>query len=337
MSLGSAQKLMEAARFDEAVAALGPAPESPARDPRRPLTLARIAEARGDREEALRLLAALRESRPQYVPGHLFYGMFALDAGQADAALVAFDRVGELQRENDLGRSYRALTFLHLGRKDEARDLFRTHGISDNRMFRVRLTEFAEREWLRDNCYFDQRPAPLPQRELFAVEQPENDGPLLPMGWLEKQRRERRATRSYLRKDYVEVLKALDPVARSARVDEGILFNAALAAEMLHDYELALSYLSVLPQDTSQWPDVLLALRGRLLVRMRRYAEAAEDLNRVEVIGPEDYGANYYFGVLCLAHGEPAQARKLFFRAHTQYLIDTLEYQWWEVEQAITS
>jgi hypothetical protein len=44
---------------------------------------------------------------------------------------------------------------------------------------------------------------------------------------------------------------------------------------------------------------------------------------------------NYYLGLLCLAHGESSSARRLFLRAHTQYLVDTLDFQYWQMERAL--
>lgn len=351
MSLGYAQKLLDAGEFDKAAAVLGADSGPDATDPRRPLVLARIEDARGNRDLALDLLDRLRTARPDYAPGHLFFGIISSDDGRPEAAAAAFDRVLELQPANDVARSYRALAHLQLGEDDAAAAIFRGHGFNDNRMFRVRLTEWMELQWLEKNRFFAQRPAmpppagdsvsaPVPpvfapgERDAGSDAATEATPPRAP-GIVRRLRIESRASRLFHARRYPEMLQVLEPLARVPDPDDGVLFTCAFGAEMLHDYDLALEYLGRLPQETAQWPDALLAARGRLLVRQRRFREAAEDLNRVEVIGPEDYGANYYFGVLCLAHGERAHARRLFFRAHTQYLIDTLETQWWQIEQAL--
>jgi Flp pilus assembly protein TadD len=104
---------------------------------------------------------------------------------------------------------------------------------------------------------------------------------------------------------------------------------------MLCDYERALEYLSRVKEPEADWPDALTAARGRSLVRLGDFLEGANDLARVLAVGPEDYGTNYYLGLLCQAHGERSRARQLYLRAHTQYLIDTLDFQWWQMERAL--
>ena len=103
---------------------------------------------------------------------------------------------------------------------------------------------------------------------------------------------------------------------------------------MLRDYERAWDYLTKLP-DPEGLPDIVLGLRARCLLRLRRFDEAADVVNRVLTIGPEDFGSNHVMGVLCLAFGRRGRARAFFRTAHTQYMIDTLEIQQWQLEQAI--
>jgi Flp pilus assembly protein TadD len=112
------------------------------------------------------------------------------------------------------------------------------------------------------------------------------------------------------------------------------VFACAIAAEMLFDNERALDHIAVIG-DGEEMPDPLRAARARNLLRLGEFARAAEDLNRVLIIGPEDYGVNYFLGVLCLSHGRAAQARNLFLRAHADYMVDTLEFQFWQMQQAL--
>ena len=279
-------------------------------------------DARGDSPSARETLDRTARDLPSNVPAQVFSGVAALDAGDAPAAEAAFARALALQPQNDLARAYRALSLLHLGDEKEGVATLHAHGFSDNRMFVVRLTEWMEMQWLREGRFFAPRAlAPLQPRPA-------------PGGWLGRVASERRAERHFFAKRYRGLLEELDAQARAARPDPDIVFACAIAAEMLCDNELALDYISTLG-DGDDLPDPLLAARARNLVRLGAFAEAANDLNRVLIIGPEDYGVNYYLGVLCLSHARPQQARTLFLRAHADYMVDTQEFQFWQMQQAL--
>ena len=319
MSIRSAQILLARGEQDAAEAALASAPSG---DPRAAFVRSRILDARGESRAARDTLERTAQDLPVNVPAQLFAGVAALDAGDAPAAEAGFARTLALQPDNDLARAYRALALLHLGREQEGVAILRAHGFSDNRMFVVRLTEWMELQWLVAGRFFAPR----------AIEPPEPRP--APRGWLARRASERRAERHFFAKRYRELLGELDAQAHAGRPDPDIVFACAIAAEMLFDNERALDHIAVIG-DGEEMPDPLRAARARNLLRLGEFARAAEDLNRVLIIGPEDYGVNYFLGVLCLSHSRPAQARNLFLRAHADYMVDTLEFQFWQMQQAL--
>ena len=336
MNLARAWQALAAGNPAAAGVALGPA-DAPAahRDPRHALALAATREAAGDPAAALATLEALTAERPEFAAGHLHLGIARLDRlpePDAAGALAAFDRVLELQPPNDVAASYRALALLNLGRDNEARTVFRARGFNDNRMFRVRLTEWMEARWLADGRFFG-RPDDSPSLpEPAASANP-------PPGRGETRRREKAALAHHYAHQFDGVLDQLAPLLAPESPDAGVVLHATLAEEMLGRPGRALALLRRLPPETEAgpWPDVYLAALGRALCRHRRWREAAEVLNRVEITGPEDFGANYHFALICHAAGRRAEARRLWLRAHTRYLVDTLETQWWQSTRALTS
>lgn len=288
-----------------------------AKDVRQGLVLGRILGQQGRTEDALRIYEQMRVQFPQHAPAHLFCGIALLDLRRVDDAVAAIARTLELQPQNDVALSYLALSRLIQGDDEGALRGFRRDGVSDNRMFRVRLTEWMETEWLGKGRFFAQ------QRLGIATDK------------VPAKTSTRRAQKHFYAKRYREMLTELESASRADNPDQSILFACALGAEMLFDYERALDYLSRVKDSEAEWPDALTAARGRSLVRLGDFARGAADLGRVLTVGPEDFGSNYYLGVLCLAHGERHQARQLFLRAHTQYLIDTLDFQYWQMERAL--
>jgi len=314
------------------------------RDDRAPLALSRVRAASTGPEAAVDVLREVVTQTPDSAPAHVELGIAQWDAGNVAEAHAAFARVVALQPENDVALSYLALSKLATGEAAAAREIYRQHGFNDNRMFRVRLTEWMERQWLEHDRFFMQRelepiqPAPRPSL--------------------------RRAQKYFYAKKYPQMLAELQPMLEQEPGDESLHYACALGAEMLQDYNAALRYFAMevkepepgflsklseklrrfwrritgKPQLEETEPasqDAVLALRGRCRLRTRDFTGAAEDLGQVLVLGPEDYALKYYLGVLCLAHGEDKRAREFFRRAHTDYMVDTLEFQWWQIEGAL--
>ncbi|MGI8907517.1 MAG: tetratricopeptide repeat protein [Candidatus Sumerlaeaceae bacterium] len=315
VSLARAQRLAGRGKLDAAEAYLRSALVDGA-NVRNWLVLGRLLEQGGRAENALHVFDDARVRYPNQAPAHLFYGIAALDLGYVEDAAASFARVLEMQPGNDVARSYAALGKLMQGDDDAAVSTFRTFGISDNRAFRVRLTEWMESQWLANGRFFAQH----------ALEFP-SDPPA--------KTSTRRAQKHFYAKRYAEMLRELEPAALASHPDQSVLFACALGSEMLFDYQRSLEYISRVTEPESEWPDAILATRARSLLRLGDFPAAAADLARVLTVGPEDFGSNYYLGVLCLAHGEHASARQLFMRAHTQYLVDTLDFQYWQMEQAL--
>lgn len=322
MNLSHAQKLLDKGKLAEAEQALR-VREHAAYDPRRSFILAKIRQAEGDEQSALREFEDAEKRAPAHAPAHLLHGIALYDTSDFVYAETDFRRVLELQPQNDLAYAYLALTQLAQGRDEEGLAIFCQHGFNDNRWFMVRLTEWVERQWLENGRFFAPKPVIIPE--------PEAPGDV---SFFTVRKREKHGQRSFFAKRYDEMLTHLAPLAAAADADEEVLFACALGCEMLGDYAQALEYLARLsPEDVL--PDAARAARARCMVRLGRFEEAALDMNKVLMIGPEDYGMNYYLGVLCLSYGERQRARQLFYRAYSDYLVDSLEYQFWQIQRAL--
>jgi Flp pilus assembly protein TadD len=312
--------LLASGKHDEAESLLAAA-TARGGDPRLALLRARVQEAMGKDADALETLRSCSREKPDFLPARLFHGIGALDAGMPGEAEAEFFRTLELEPQNELAASYRALALLHLGREPEARQIFSSRGFADNVGLLVRLTEWVETQWLEHGRFLHPSPQPDPAQ-------------VSPGGFLARVLRERRSLRHFFAKRYREVLAEMHWKAMTGKPDDEILFGCALAAEMLCDFERALKYIDRLGE-SAEMPDIILAARARSRMRLGRFSEAAADLNRVLIIGPEDYGVNYYLALLCLSHGERGRARALFTRAYRDYIIDTQEYQFWQISRAI--
>ncbi len=321
MSLARAQSLLARGRGDAALAELDRTPVSES-DPRDAVVRARVLRACGRGAEADGLLAAATAAHPANGPVLVSAGIAALEAGDAPAAETALLRVMEQQPENEIARSHLALALLAQGRDEEGLAIFRGHGFSDNLGFRARLTEWMERQWLERGRFFS--PTPLPPPPETAV----------PRGLFARMVRDRRAERAFFSKRFGEVVEVVHPAVMAPNPEAEIVYACAIAAEMEGDPRRALDYVARAPEPDNL-PDALRAVRARCLVRTGRFEEAATDLNSILILGPEDFGVNYYLGVLCLAFGNPDRARACFLRAHGEYMIDTLEFQWWQIERAL--
>lgn len=248
---------------------------------------------------------------PHEAPRHLFAGIDHWDGGDVPAAFAEFEAVLNLQPRNDLARSYRALCLLATSDHDAAAENWRTYGFSDNAMFRVRLAEFIESSWLRDGTFMGESTTALPPA-----------GQSVP----------RKALRKFYKRDFRGLLNYVAP---SPVQDELEVFLAGTALEMLRHHCAATQYLLSLEPRRDEWPDALIALDGRLKVRTGQIAEAARNFAKVVVLGPEDFGSNYHMGIVCLAYEKRDEARQYFLRAFTDYMVDTLEFQWWQIEQVL--
>lgn len=250
-------------------------------------------------------------------PRHIFSGIDHWDAGAPAAAEAEFDSVLALQPKNDLARSYKALCRLAQGHANDAAQLWQHHGFSDNTMFRVRLTEFVEQQWLERGTFLGY--ARLPDSLI---------SPGTTFGGTQR----RAALRRFYRRDFAGILKFLPEPPEK---DELAAFLGATACEMLRDYSRAEAYLGALRPRRAEWPEPLIALGARLDVRAGHIARAARGFATIVIMGPEDYGITYYLGVICLAYEKREEARMYFHRAYTAYMVDTLEFQWWQLEQAL--
>lgn len=314
MSLGKAQKLLEAGRFEDAEAALH---YGAGKDPRLKIVLSRVRTAEGKPEDALAVLREGITEHPDHAPTRVFEGITLLDAGKPIEAEKAFRRVLEIQPGNLVAQSYLGLTLMQLGRDEEALAEFRKNGLNDSTPFLVRLTEWMELQWLETGRFF----GPV------SVETP-------PAGDKKIRNAEHKARNAFFSHKYMEVIRLLAPQAQGEKANPDFAFACGVSCEQLSDWPQALMWLDRVGED-KDIPDAYRAARARSMLRMRKFDEAAELLASVLMIGPEDYGVNYYLGVLCLAHGEKERARQLFFRAYSDYLVDTVEYQFWQIQRAL--
>jgi tetratricopeptide (TPR) repeat protein len=317
-ALTTAARLADRGHWEAACEVLGSA-EATSDDPRVILQHAAILLSAGEAEEALTLLDGLQQRVPDYTPGLLYAGIAALDCGDAARAATSLGRARELDARNEVVGSYWALTHYTLGHDETAREYFARKGFSDNRGFLVRLTEWVESEWLTRGRFF----APSSVMGRPAGEQP-----------VRQRGSRRRAQRAFRKKRYADVIEALTPIIERGSADAGDIYGCAVSCEMLFAYDDALNLTERLSEEDREL-DAVRALRGRCLVRLGRYAEAMDCLEHVLIIGPEDFGLNYYLGLLCLAHQERRRAREFFGRAYRDYLVDTLDYQFWQIQRCL--
>ncbi len=271
--------------------------------------------------EALQILQPLMIGAPKNVPAKLLAAIAAWDTGDFHAASDFASEVIALQPDNNLAQSYCAMALMATGCHEEGQAIFRQFGFNDSPTFRMRLSAWAESQWLDYNRFFNQlqcQPATTKSPSLTA-----------------KLFRGKVAERYFFRHRFPELLELLEPSVLAAKASMEEVFATALAAEMLQDYERAWELINLLPPSSEPPQDILQGLRARILLRLRRMEDAATEVNEIMMIGPEDFGVNHLMGVLCLAFGKPVEARKFFLRSHTEYMIDTLEYQQWQLERAL--
>lgn len=273
----------------------------------------------GRPETAVEVLEELLAFQPDSVPGMLFLGIAALDAHRHEKALSVLARARELAPANELADAYYALALLQSGRHADGAHRLIQKGLPSNRGFLVRLTEWAENEWLTTGRFFGPQPLDISPSETATA-------------W----RRRRRALRAFYRKEYSVVVGTLWPLILSGRADAGDIYGCAFSCEMVGAYSEALELIESLRGLDAEC-DPILALKGRCYVRLGRYEEAMRCFERVLIVGPEDFGLNYYLGVLCLAHNDLRRARDFFSRAYRDYFIDTQDYQLWRIRRALES
>lgn len=310
LNLTKPQKLMKRGLLDEAELAL-PAPGKH-RDPRSEIIRSRLEDMRGNLPGAISVLADAIEQFPDHAPFYLFKGIYQWDLGNTDEALSSFDEVLRHQIKNDLASSYKALCLLALGNPTDAAVHWKKYGFSDNTMFRVRVIEFVESAWLRDRVYLDQQ---LPGKITYG-----------------KKFSQRKALSFFYRRNFPQMLKYVTPAPTKNDLEA---FLAGTAHEMLRHYDTAKSYVDAFLPQRDEWPEPFIALNARLLVREGNIAEAATQFEQIVVMGPEDFGLNYYMGIICLSYEMRSEARHYFFKALTDYMVDTIEFQWWQIEQVL--
>lgn len=310
MTLTTAQKLLNSGKPVEALATLPPADQSA--DPRLEILRARIQSELGQADDAAETLSAGIDRFPDHPPLHLFRGIALWDLGQPAEAMTCFETVLRFQKHNQQAASYIGLCQLSLGQHDRAAETFRKSGFSDNTMFRVRTIEFVESAWLWDQSYFFER-HDTPR---------ETDGKFS----------QAKALRAWYARRYRDVLKHVSCEPTSNDLEA---FLAASSREMLGHYSAAEKYIEPFESQKAEWPEPFIALNARLLVRRGEIAEAAKEFARVVIMGPEDFGINYYLGVICLAYERQSEARNYFVRSLTNYMVDTIDFQWWQVEQVL--
>ena len=276
---------------------------------------------RNQPSDALAILQPVMAHAPGNAPARLLAAIASWDSGDLHAAESFASEVMALQPDNNLAQSYQAMALMATGCHEEGQAIFRKFGFNDSPTFRMRLTAWAESQWLDYNRFFNQQtfepPFPL-QRGLAA-----------------KLFRDKLAERYFFGHRFSELLQLLEPRVSSGKASMEEIFASAMAAEMLQDYERAWSLINLIPASTTPPPDILRGLKARILLRLRRMDDATAEANEILMLGPEDFGVNHVMGVLCLAFGKPIEAGQFFLRSHTEYMIDTLEYQQWQLEQAL--
>ncbi len=317
-TLRKAWRLAAKGRWEAACEYLRQA-RSSEQDPRLSIQEAVILLDAGQSEAAVAVLEQLVQQQPHNVPALLFLGIAALDAKLPEKARVVLSQAVELAPGNDLAYGYLALALLRDGDYLEGARKLIGAGLPDNRGFLVRLTEWAENEWLTAGRFFAPQPLEIP-----------------PTAEIPAWRRRRQALRAFYRKHYSDVVATLWPLIQNGQADAGDLYGCAFSCEMLGAYQEALELLGSLRGPDAEC-DPVLALKGRCLIRLGRYEEAMGCLERVLIVGPEDFGLNYYLGVLCLAHNESQRARDFFSRAYRDYFIDTQDYQLWRIRRGLES
>jgi predicted Zn-dependent protease len=314
--LRRADKILAQKGWESACAYLAEA-EASDRDPRVRLRRAILLLDHEHVEEACAALTQLIETQPAYVPARLYLGIALLEANKPREAAMTLKCAVEQAPQNELVRAYLGLAELMQGHFAEAQTIFSKSGYPANLGFLVRLTMWTESQWL-------EKGTPLGPVTLGLFESAPSASSYS----------RRAAIQAFRKKNYREFLTMVAPgvLGTSASVDE--LYACAIACEMLCAYEEALRFIERLAEKESN-ADPLLAARGRCLVRLGRYNEALECFERVLIVGPEDFGLNYYLGVLCLAHRQKGRSRDFFHRAYRDYYIDTSDYQLWQIQRAL--
>lgn len=315
--LRQAEKLLARGQWAEACSLLEDAEKCDS-DLRLALRRAAILIETDQAELALSVLETLVEKDPSYIPARLYAGIAALESNQVRRAEGILKSAMVLAPNNEIVSCYWELTQLMLGKVSSAQKLLSSRAMPANTGFLIHLTHWVEKEWVERGRFF----TPV-EFSFLDVSFPPN-----------KRFSKRAALGAFRKRNYQQFLELVAPVVSSANPPSELLFACAFACEMLNGFRHALSFLDRLePED--QQADPVLAARGRCLVRLGQYYEALDCFEKVLIVGPEDFGLNYYLGVLCLAHGEEKRSRHFFERAYRDYFVDTFEYQYWQIQQAL--
>ncbi|MCX7625393.1 MAG: tetratricopeptide repeat protein [Candidatus Sumerlaeaceae bacterium] len=315
--LRQAEKLVAGGQWVEACSLLEHA-EKCESDPRLQLQRAVILLNNNQAGMALAVLEALIDKDPSYLPARLYAGIAAIENGDLEQAARILEIAMGMAPQNELVRCYWELAQLMSGNGQAARTLVWGEPMPANSGFLIRLTHWVETQWLKTGRFFAPR-----QLNVAEFSSPEN-----------KRFSKRAAIKAFRKRNFRQFLEIAVPSATNANASTELLFACAFACEMLNGFEDALFFLSQLePED--QHAEPVQAARGRCLVRLGRYYEALDCLEKVLIVGPEDFGLNYYLGVLCLAHGDERRSRHFFERAYRDYFVDTFEYQFWQIRQAL--
>lgn len=305
MDFAKIQKLINENETDKAGALLDF--ENQSVDPREAITKAKYFLKTNSPENAMAVLKENTKIFPTHAPTYLELGILYFDLKAYEDAIQAFLFVLNAQQNNLIAKNYLALIDLINGNFETTTNQLKLEKITDNIGFRVRLIEYIELQWLVHQTYFS-------DESTDTINSSENEKP-----------NPKKALNSFYRRQFDKMAKYLpQPPVES---DE-IAFLGAISSEMCNKFELALRYLENHDPGKETAPDLIKAVYGRCLIRTGNFPLGAEILNSVEITGPEDYGINYYMGLVNLAWGKKDAARFHFTTALTTYMVDTLDFQW---------
>lgn len=313
MQFAKIQKLIETNQTDSALALLEAQPEE--LDPRIAITYAKALSRAERPEEAIEKLKANCIVFPDHAPSFLELAILLYDFALWNDAVENFRAVLKLQPKNITAQNYLGLIYLRLDDQEQSKAYLNPKDITDNLGFRVRLVEYMENEWLLSRRFFS-------AKNLFDSQA---NTPL------EKKNPKKALKYFYSRKfELMSEQLPLPPVD-----NEVVAFLGAISCEMQNRHEDALEYLKNFNPSADTAPDLIKAAYGRNLIRCGSFHEGTALLNQVHITGPEDYAINYYRGIIYLAWKNNAEARKHFSIALTTYMVDTLDFQWVQIEAAL--
>jgi len=295
--------------------------EQRSRDPRLTLQRANILLGANLPHEARELLEGFVNEYPASAVGHLFLGIALFDCGEFTLAEREFGATQEIDPSNELVRGYRALAQVASGGFEEGYASLSRMGFPSNTGFRIRLTQWMEEQWIESGRFFSPR---------SVLEHLRSSASETSCRW----RTRTKARKLFARRQYEEFLRSMVPLLETKRIQPSDLYACAIALELLCDYRAALELLDRLDSQDREL-DPVRAARARCLIRFGQYESAIPLIEKILVIGPEDFGINYYLGLLSLAQEDVSRAREFFRRSYEDYLVDTLDFQFWQIQHAL--